>query len=944
MIKATDFISFLTLSLALVVPATRVAADTKAVTGHGGISIGQLKKGGELSQPPDSVRLRMNPDAPTWLRIIDSHSQQGINIKNPRFAWIFNDLNRGESQSAYQIIVASSASNTERQIGDCWDSGFIDSSQQYGVTYSGKALSTHRQYWWKVRVKDKDGNVSPWSAAQTFSTGFLSASDWDTNTKWIYWAEGQEVAVCPMFRREFSLGKRVKRATAYVCGLGHFELSLNGHKVGDHELDPGWTDYKDTCLYVTFDVTDSLQPGGNALGIMLGNGFYNNWATTRWQHYATPSFGPKKMIFELHVEFADSTTAKIVSDRFWTATGSPVVFSHVMGGEDYDARREQPGWNKAGFNDSAWNTATETNGPGGTFVSQYAPPIKVQGVYDTRRILEPAKGIYVYDFGQNMSGLPVIKVKGTAGAQIKLSPAEYLEGMQHASGRVDQFSLTNGRDNMYYIYTCKGEGIETWSPQFTYTGYRYVEAQVISGSASIIDMQSKFVYADATVSGSFTCSDNDYNQIYDLCLKAYQSNMQSILTDCPHREKLGYIQCAHSLGPSHMYLYDMQTIFEKTCQDMRESVRSDGLVHPESPNYVEYWGSIWPAAEVTIILLPWLVYQNYGDVEILKENYTLMKQQIAIIDSKCTGHIAEYCGGAVGDWGGAQRNAIQTETGVFHAAINVMKEIATVLGHSSDVTFYTGLAKEARAAYNQRFFNNSQNYYNPGGDGPNALPLYWGFAPSGKEQNVVEYIADYITNHNNGNFSAGEVTIGYLFQSLSRYERNDIVELMIQQQDAPSYKDLINKGATTLTEFFDLKCSHNHNMFGHVIEWMYSAVAGISATKPGYEEIQIKPYVGKLSSCRGSVQTIRGCVISNWQLVGDKFKLDVTIPCNSRAVVHIPLLDFTDVVVKEGATILWEGNGVKGRVDGVSFKEKTKTYVIWNVGSGSYSFTLSKRN
>jgi alpha-L-rhamnosidase len=879
------------------------------------------------------------PDAPTSIKVIDSHSQLGIDVSQPRFAWIIKDSDRGESQSAYQIIVASSESNINSNIGDMWNSGSAQSSKQYGVRYNGASLSSRTQYWYKVKVWDKDGNASAYSSAEMFSTGFMSPSDWDMNTKWISWSADDGIK-CPMFQREFSTSKTVKRAMVYICGLGHYELSINGGKVGDNVIDPGWTDYKDSSLYVTHDVTDMIQKGGNAIGVILGNGFYNNWDTTRWQHYVTPSYGKKKMLFELHIEYTDASTAKILSDASWKVTESPVVFSAVMGGEDYDARKEQGGWDQTGFNASAWQNATETSGPGGALVSQYGPPMKVQKVYSTTRVLNPVSGISVYDFGQNMSGLPVLKVSGTAGSQIKLSPAEYLAGNQHASGRVDQYSLTNGQDNMYYIYTCKGDGIETWSPKFTYTGYRYIEAEVISGSATIESMQSQFIYADANVAGEFTSSNNDYNKIYDLCLKAFQSNMASILTDCPHREKLGYIQCVHTLGPSHMYLYDVQTLLAKTAQDMRESVRPDGLIHPESPNYVKYWGGIWPAAEVTIVLAPWLAYQNYGDIKILEDNYDLMKQQISIIDGKCVNHIAEYCGGAVGDWGGANRESILTETGVFHAAINVMVKIATVLGNSNDAAFYSNLANAAKTSYNNRFFNSDKNYYNPGGDGPNALPLYWGFVPSGKENDVIDYIADYITNTRGGNFSAGEVTLGYLFQSLSRYGRNDVVELMIQQQDAPSYKNLIDRGATALTEFFDMRYSHNHCMFGQVIEWFYGSVAGISSTKPGYEEIRIKPYVGNLTSCNSSVNTIRGKVVSNWSVGNDGvFTLDVTIPANTTANISIPKIDYNeDWAIQESRGICWQNGAYGDGTPGITGGADDGKFITLKAGSGKYIF------
>lgn len=269
-----------------------------------------------------------------------------------------------------------------------------------------------------------------------------------------------------------------------------------------------------------------------------------------------------------------------------------------------------------------------------------------------------------------------------------------------------------------------------------------------------------------------------------------------------------------------------------------------------------------------------------------------------------------------------------------------MVKIATVLGNSNDAAFYSKLASEAKTAYNNRFFNSGKNYYNPGGDGPNALPLYWGFVPSGKENNVLDYITDYITNTRGGNFSAGEVTIGYLFQSLSRYGRNDVVELMIQQQDAPSYKNLIDRGATALTEFFDMRYSHNHNMFGQVIEWFYGSVAGISNTKPGYEEIRIKPYVGNLTSCNATVNTIRGNVVSNWRVGKDKvFTLEVTIPANATANVSIPKMGYNEQwVVRESRGLCWKNRAYADGTDGITGGADDGDFITLEVGSGVYTF------
>ncbi len=457
-----------------------------------------------------------SPVKPINLRCEYRPNPLGIDTKEPRLSWILESDKRGERQTGYQILVASTPELLLKDQGDLWDSGKVNSDQTILVSYKGKPLSSQRRYYWKARVWDKNGTISSWSKPAFWSMGLLSTSDWQG--KWIGLSENERIPdkgkryVLPIFRRTFSIEKEIKSATVYICGLGQYELYLNGEKVGNNVYDPGWTNYRKTCLYTTYDVTEKVKKGANAFGIMLGNAFYNYEGGRHSD--AIRSFGPPKVIMQLHLLYTDGSSASIISDEKWKVTKSPIVYSDVFGGEDYDARIEQPEWTKQGFNDSSWQSSVIVDGPGGKLVSQCAPPVKIMETFKPVKITEPSPGAYIYDFGQNCSGRPKITVKGKAGDQIKLTPEEVL----HDDGTLKQ------REHFgpcYFTYTLKGDGEETWTPLFSSYGFRYIRIESVdieSGRSKpqILSIESEHARSSAETIGSFSCSNDLFNQIHTL--------------------------------------------------------------------------------------------------------------------------------------------------------------------------------------------------------------------------------------------------------------------------------------------------------------------------------------------------------------------------------------------------------------------------------------------
>ncbi|RZL39686.1 MAG: alpha-L-rhamnosidase, partial [Pedobacter sp.] len=524
----------------------------------------------------------------------------GIDVAQPNLSWKLQSLKHNTVQTAYQILVADNLADLKNNKANIWDSKKISSNQSIHIKYNGLKLLSTKKYYWKVKVWDNT-SLTATSESAFWQMGLLTATDWK-GAQWITYnkiadsnrnilpVDGKkdtfkENNILPMFRKNFNVAKPIKKATVFISGLGHFEMSLNGQKVGDDFLAPGWTKYDKEALYVTYDLTTQLKSGENVVGVMLGNGFYYVPPVSSRYKKLKSAFGYPKMICRLVIEYSDGTSSNIISNTSWKTAPSPITFSSIYGGEDYNANLEQKGWDLPKFNDSKWKSALLVDGP--KLNAQKEEPVKVFDNFKAKTIQPVGNGEWVYDLGQNSSAIIELKVRGKKGDTIKITPAELLK----ADGTVTQKNIGGPS---YFTYILKGEGLETWRPKFMYTGFRYLQVkggipigkENPSNKTVIEDLKGLHIRNAATTVGSFKSSNELFNKTFSLIDWAIKSNMVSLFTDCPHREKLGWLEELHLMGSSVRYNYDVAPLFKKALQDMKNSQTAEGLIPEIAPEYV----------------------------------------------------------------------------------------------------------------------------------------------------------------------------------------------------------------------------------------------------------------------------------------------------------------------------------------------------------------------
>ena len=902
------------------------------------------------------------------LRCEQSQRPLAVDPAGPRLSWQLNADRRGCLQSAYRILVADSPVALADDNGNVWDSGKVFSDRSVLVPYGGPALQPGKAYCWKVQAWDADGNLSPWSLPASFGTGLMSMQDWN-GAKWIAmepdvdslkciegntgkWKDGGPVFdkpvapyKLPQLRREFTATKPVKRAMAYICGLGQFEMFLNGEKVGDHFLDPAWTKFDKEAQYVAFDITGELRDGKNAVGVMLGNGYYH---TPHGRYLKLLfSYGAPKMICKLQIEYADGTAQTVVSDDKWRASESPVTFSSIYGGEDYDASAVQPGWAEPGFDDRKWKKAVLTQGAGVKLIPQSSEPLKVMERIPTVRRFRAANGNWVYDLGQNASGIVQLTVRAVTPQSIKLIPGELINDDSTVNQRASGAPF-------YHVYTARGDGSsETWHPQFTYYGFRYVEVEgaVPVGESNpgalpeVIDITGLHTRNSAAQVGTFACSDPLFNKIHTLIDWAVRSNMASVLTDCPHREKLGWLEVTHLMGGSIQYRYDISRLYAKQVNDMRTAQHANGMVPTIAPQYVTFspdfidtpeWGSAF-------VIIPWNLYEWYGDLAPLRDNYERMKRYVDYLGSRADNHIVAY---GLGDWydigpdrpGYAQltSNGV-TATAIYYQDVKILERVARLLGKEADVRKYAALASDIKRAFNEKFFDKKTLKYDRDSQTANSIALHMDLVEPQYKAVVRQNLIDDIRRRGNA-LTAGDVGYRYVLRALEENDASEVIYDMNSRYDVPGYGYQLAHGATCLTESWQAyrEVSNNHCMLGHLMEWLYSGLGGIrqSPGSAGYKEIVIRPQVvGDIHSAAVSFRSPYGLIRSEWSDSPQQYRQRVEIPANTTALVYLPAVD--PAAVSESGVPL-------GEVPGLSVRERGKDYLAVAVGSGIYDFRVAR--
>ncbi len=863
-----------------------------------------------------------------------------IDLPHPHLSWILQSDQRGQRQTAYRVLVASTPALLAQADGDLWDSGKVASDSSIEIEYAGKPLTSMQPGYWKTMVWDKDDHPSDWCAAATWTMGVLSPADW--HAKWIGANESQTDPL-PIFRKEFSADKPLKSATATICGLGQFELHLNGSKVGDDLLRPGWTDYSKTCLYVTYDITSSVRNGVNAVGVMLGNGMYNVIAVPGRYTKLKHTVGLPAVIGQIHLLYADGSEQWVGTNSSWKTTPGPIVLSQIYGGEDYDARREQSGWDQPGFSDVKWTDATEENGPGGALIgaSRGNLPIRQMAVFKPVSITQPTPGVWVYDMGQNCAIVPKITVEGPTGSGVRITPAEELA----ATGLVSQ-SSTKGP--AFFTYTLRGNGPETWNPKFGYMGSRYLQVDFAAASGAspsalpkVDSIESDFISSTSPAVGDFSCSNELFNRTNTLIRWAIASNLMSVITDCPHRERLGWLEQDNLNGPGLMHNFDLSVLFSKISWDMTDAQLDDGLVPEIAPEYTVFKGNFRDSAEwgSSCILVPWQDYQYYGDGSVLRDHYQTMKRYVAYLTSKAKDHIVPT---GLGDWfdlGPKKPGPSQltppalTATATYYHDVDVLAKIARILGNDKDAEQFTAQLTPIRDAYNKTFYHSDTHQYATASQTANAISLEMGLAPPEDRAAILQNIVNDVRSRQNS-LTAGDVGFRYLVRALADGGRSDVVFDMNSRSDRPGYGYQLAHGATSLTESWDARSgvSQDHFMLGHIMDWFYTNLAGLGCADDavGFDHIVIKPaIVGDVTWAKAKYESVRGEVSTSWQKHDSAFQLDMTIPPGADAMVFVPAS--SQDTVREGADSA-------SAAEGVRFQRMEGGAAVFAIESGSYSF------
>ncbi len=1069
---------------------------------------------------------------PIFLRCEYSVNPSGIDIKQPSLSWQFETRNpdlRNQKQTAYEILVASSPEILSGGKGNLWKTGLVESGQNTQVIYSGSPLNCGDKCYWKVRVRDVEGNISKWSETATWDMGLFERTDWqgswigsretlDRNPhkkvngyssqgassanviKWVQVDLGEvtrldKIVLHPAFplespdgqptirnpgfgfplrfridisndpkfgkyktivdntkndfsnpgsnevifkepglearyirlsatklwnskkgdkpyyfsvgelqvfdgdnniglnkpastsdssegwgwsvnnltdglnlvgemekgheavflRKETELKKKIRSAKAYLCGLGYYELYINGKKIGDHVLDPGFSNYSKRVLYDTYDVSEYLTKGQNAIGVILGGGWYDPASPDAWGFNSAPWVGPPKLLLNIIIEFADGTKNILMSDESWKFSNGPIVFNDVRSGEIYDARLEIPGWDLPGFNDTGWEKAKVVPRPSGQLVSQQEPPIRVTKTILPVSLSEPLPGVYVYDMGINMAGWVQFKTRGNSGDTIKIFYNEQLN--QDGTVRFGPHAWWTYGAYQTDRFISSGKDPEVFEPHFTYHGFRYVQVDGLKNKPELNDLKGIWVHTDPELAGEFSCSNPDINKIQELIIRTQLNNLHSIPTDCPHREKIGWMGDGLVTMEEAIYNFDMMTFYTKWFHDMMDAQEADGHEPPIVPNPGWNWATSMKNPEGVIpvfsdpwwggalIVAPWKLYQYYGDERYLEQGYESMKLYMEWIRR----HSDHYIFVAnLGDWiepasfsdaKGTPKDQIGTSAYFYFSRL--MSQIARLMDRPDDAEKYENLAHKISEAYTEKFFNEETGLYAEDSQTAQVIPLLFNMVPQGKEDIVLKQLINNITNKHNNHLNTGFIGTPLLFQLLTKHGYADLAYTISTQEDQPGWFYMLRNGATTIWEVWDAIAqkdhSRDHPALGSIGAWYYQSLAGIQPDPegPGFKKIIIKPeVVGDLTWARASYNSVQGKIECNWKREGDNLSIKIKIPVNTSAKVYIP--------ANELKSVLESGKPVEQFTQIKYIRQEGDKY-IFEIGSGNYQFASNLR-
>ncbi len=858
----------------------------------------------------------------------------GIDIQNPRLSWKILSSENGQKQTACHVLVASSEKLLSENRGDLWNTGKIESERSVHMVYQGEELEPRDKVFWKVRIWDQNGDPSPWSKTGSWEMG-LDPTDWQA--EWIglkqykkIKPEGKDPAI--YFRKSTEFPRQIKKARAYISGLGYYELYINGEKVGDHLLSPNHTNYdrrqspagfdeqgvrnmSTRVSYETWDITSYLKQGKNSFEVWLGNGWYfqNDRAEDLPYSYDTPRF-----IAQFELEYEDGSREKIISDGSWKASFGPILHNGVYSGEIYDARLEEGMWNDSSFAKEQRLKAEAVRSPTGRLRAQISPPDRVTRTINPIRMTTPVEGVYRYDLGEMISGWVRLKVSGPRGTTITM---KFIEEAGPAYGQTDTYIL-------------KGEGSEVWEPRFTWHAFRHVE--VSSPIPLTLDnITGVVVNTDVKSAGTFHSSNELFNTILDNFQRTQLGNMHGgIPSDCPHRERRGYTGDGQIAAEAAIFNFDMASFYTKWMNDLKDAQNPEtGYVPNTVPFQSGGGGTAWGSA---YIIIPWQMYLYYGDEEILMQHYSGMKKWIEYLKS-LTDHSGILKEEKLGEWVPPDATEIPpslVSTAYYYYDLKLLSEIASVLKQTEDSGYFDDLAAQIKEAFNREYYRESTKSYDIGRQGANVFALGFGLVPENRIREVFKSLVRHIESNTDEHVDTGMMGTPLLLNVLTQYGRVDLAYSLMNQHDYPSFGDAIDQGATTLWETWLGDASHSHPMFGSVCQWFYQALAGINPDPehPGFRNTIIRPRpLGNLNHVSATYRSIYGNIESAWKWEGNNLAVSLTIPVNSTATVIVPAADPDDVTIN---------NGKAKNCKDVSFLDFKDSLVTYQVESGHYEFVI----
>jgi len=879
----------------------------------------------------------------TGLFVENKINPLGIDKLYPGLSWQLYSSGRNVTQSAFNVRVSEDPESLEKGENLIYSTGKIFSDQSVYVPFTGNTLKFAHKYYWQVRVWDQRDKASKWSKPGFWVMGIMSPANWTAN--WIQKNfSTKESCVSPVFRKEFMNEKKVRLAVALITAHGLYEARLNGKKIGDSYLTPGWTSYDKRIAYQTYDVTKLLKQGRNAVGMILGDGWYKGPIK-----YQEKNFYGKDLsfLFQMHIFYQDGTSEQIISDGSWLCSTGAVLTSGIYDGEVYDARCEQKGWDQADFDDSGWHEIIQKNYPVTDLVTTENEPIRKQESFKPVKIFTTPKGDKVIDFGQNIVGWVQMKVRGKAGDRISISHAEVLD----KNG--DFYTKNLRKAKQINTYILKGDSMEVFEPHFTWQGFRYIRIEGYMGELKADNFKAYSLYSDMRPTGTFKCSDDWVNKLQHNIQWSLKGNFLDIPMECPQRdERLGWTGDVQVASRMASFNFDVHSFLAKWLKDLFLDQKKNGSVPVTVPD-VFHDGKCSPGWSDAATIVPWEMYLAYGDKQLLENQYESMKRWVNYIDSVSVNNlwVPKF---AYGDWlfyspndDEDGRAAVTDKTLIaqcfFACSTQKLIDAARVLDQKDDVLHYDSLLTKIKDVFVHEFLTPSgrmvsqtQTAY--------VLALNFDMLPVDLRDKIVVRLVQNIRSYDN-HLTTGFLGSSYLCQVLTRFGYSDVAYDVFLQLSYPSWLYPVSMGATTIWERWDgIKPdgsfqnpdmnSFNHYAYGAIGDWMYRGIAGIDTNpqNPGYKSIIIKPLVtNRLSFVKAELDTYYGKIVSFWSRKESKLLLHVEIPVNTTADIYIPAMEYNKIY--ENKKLI--SSGKKWKID-----RKQKGYAIVHIGSGQYDFSV----